>query len=106
MSWAGFDRPLDLGTQTARGNPGGGGRCGCIASAARLCNLRVTRLQIGGVAVPSVPKLATLFLGLVSTLVVAADAAHRKFIREGMSEGEVVMKIGRPDSESTAPVWR
>lgn len=29
----------------------------------------------------------------------AADA-DRKFIREGMSEGEVLMKIGRPDSES------
>ena len=34
-------------------------------------------------------------------MAVAADAADRKFIREGMSEGEVVMKIGRPDSEST-----
>jgi len=51
--------------------------------------------------VPSILKLAVLCLGLVSSLVVAADAADRKFIREGMSEGEVVMKIGRPDSEST-----
>ena len=50
---------------------------------------------------PSMLKLAILCLGLVSSLVVAADAADRKFIREGMSEGEVVMKIGRPDSEST-----
>jgi len=33
--------------------------------------------------VPSVLKLAILCLGLVSMLVVAADAADRKFIREG-----------------------
>jgi hypothetical protein len=46
-------------------------------------------------------RLAILCLGWVATLAVAADAADRKFIREGMSEGEVVMKIGRPDSEST-----
>ena len=46
-------------------------------------------------------RLAILCVGLVATLAVAADAADRKFIREGMSEGEVVMKIGRPDSEST-----
>ncbi len=30
----------------------------------------------------------------------AADASERKFIRQGMSEGEVLMKIGKPDSES------
>ena len=30
----------------------------------------------------------------------AADLSERKFIREGMSEGEVLMKIGKPDSES------
>jgi hypothetical protein len=30
----------------------------------------------------------------------AADPSERKFIREGMSEGEVLMKIGKPDSES------
>lgn len=48
----------------------------------------------------SIHKMAMLCLGLVATLAVAADAADRKFIREGMSEGEVVMKIGRPDSES------
>jgi hypothetical protein len=45
-------------------------------------------------------KVAVLCVGLVATSAVAADAADRKFIREGMSEGEVVMKIGRPDSES------
>ena len=28
------------------------------------------------------------------------DTGERKFIREGMSEGEVILKIGKPDSES------
>jgi hypothetical protein len=37
---------------------------------------------------------------LAASPVLAADASDRKFIREGMSEGEVLMKIGRPDSES------
>lgn len=30
----------------------------------------------------------------------AADAGERRFVREGMSEGEVLVKIGKPDSES------
>jgi len=30
----------------------------------------------------------------------AAGADERRFIREGMTEGEVMVKIGRPDSES------
>lgn len=29
-----------------------------------------------------------------------AATSERKFIREGMSEGEVLVKIGKPDSES------
>ena len=45
-------------------------------------------------------KRAILCLGLVASSVLAADASDRRFIREGMSEGEVIMKIGRPDSES------
>lgn len=32
--------------------------------------------------------------------VLAADAGERKFIREGMSEAEVLQKIGKPDSQS------
>jgi hypothetical protein len=35
-----------------------------------------------------------------TSLAIAADPSERKFIREGMSEGEVLMKIGKPDSES------
>ena len=46
-------------------------------------------------------KAALLCLVFAASAAWAADAADRKFIREGMSEGEVMMKIGRPDSEST-----
>lgn len=46
-------------------------------------------------------KAALLCLAFVASSALAADAADRRFIREGMSEGEVLMKIGRPDSEST-----
>jgi hypothetical protein len=30
----------------------------------------------------------------------AADATERKFIREGMHEAEVILKIGKPDHET------
>ncbi len=30
----------------------------------------------------------------------AGDASKRKFITKGMTEGEVVLKIGKPDNES------
>jgi Protein of unknown function (DUF2845) len=46
-------------------------------------------------------KVALLCLGFLASSALAADAAERKFVRAGMSEGEVLMKIGRPDSEST-----
>jgi len=45
-------------------------------------------------------RLAILCLSLIGLNAFAADAGDRKFIREGMSEGEVMMKIGKPDSES------
>ena len=32
--------------------------------------------------------------------VLAADAGDRKFIRDGMTEGEVLLKIGKADSQS------
>ena len=37
---------------------------------------------------------------LLASTSALAGADERRFIREGMSEGEVMMKIGRPDSES------
>ena len=43
--------------------------------------------------------LAALCLAM-STVVHAADAGDRRFITTGMSEGAVLMKIGRPDSQS------
>jgi hypothetical protein len=45
-------------------------------------------------------KSFALVLFLVTSTVFAASDAERKFIREGMSEGEVLMKIGKPDAES------
>ena len=35
-----------------------------------------------------------------------ADANERKFIREGMGEGEVLLKIGKPDHEAFIRVVR
>ncbi len=47
------------------------------------------------------PKMTFAALCLaMSTIALAADAGDRRFITTGMSEGEVLMKIGRPDSES------
>ena len=43
-------------------------------------------------------KLAALLL--VALPVFAGDATERQNIREGDSEGSVLVKIGRPDSES------
>jgi hypothetical protein len=37
---------------------------------------------------------------LASSMAFAASDADRRFIREGMSEGEVLLKIGKPDTES------
>ena len=39
-------------------------------------------------------------VAVLSANVFAADAGDRRFIREGMSEGEVLLKIGKPDSQS------
>jgi hypothetical protein len=42
----------------------------------------------------------SFLLLLVAFSIVAASASERRFIRKGMSEGEVLDKIGIPDSES------
>jgi hypothetical protein len=39
-------------------------------------------------------------LAAASAATWAADAAERGFIRKGMKEGEVILKIGRPDHET------
>lgn len=45
---------------------------------------------------------ALALLSLASAAAVSAkpDAGERKFIRKGMGEGEVVLKIGPPDHEA------
>ena len=50
--------------------------------------------------------VALALAGCASTLVLATDAAERKFIREGMGEGEVLVKIGKPDHEAFVRVVR
>ena len=49
---------------------------------------------------PTKITAVVISLALSMSLAFAGDA-DRRFIREGMSEGEVLMKIGRPDSESS-----
>ena len=44
--------------------------------------------------------IAALLFVLIPAFAIAADPTERKFIREGMSEGEVLAKIGKPDSET------
>lgn len=44
--------------------------------------------------------LAFVTLAMAATSTLAADAKERKFIRQGMPEGEVLFKIGKPDHEN------
>lgn len=44
--------------------------------------------------------IASFLLVAVANSAFAVDAAERKFVHEGMDEGEVLFKIGRPDQES------
>ena len=43
---------------------------------------------------------AVAMLALTSTLTWAQDANERRFVRKGMKEGEVVLRIGKPDHET------
>ncbi len=44
--------------------------------------------------------LLALAIIMAASSAFAADASERKFVQEGMSEAEVLVKIGKPDSES------
>jgi hypothetical protein len=44
--------------------------------------------------------MVLLALASSGACAMAADAAERKFVREGMHEGEVLLKIGKPDHEA------
>ena len=46
------------------------------------------------------PTLTLATLALLATSTLAADTNERKFIRQGMPEGEVLFKIGKPDHEN------
>jgi hypothetical protein len=47
-----------------------------------------------------------LVLALASVPALAADARERGFLRIGMGEGEVLLKIGKPDHEAFILVVR
>jgi hypothetical protein len=52
-------------------------------------------------------RLSALALAaFASATAFASDANERKFIREGMGEGEVLLKIGKPDHEAFIRVVR
>jgi len=46
------------------------------------------------------PLAAALLLASAPAVSAEPDAGERKFIRQGMGEGEVVLKIGPPDHEA------
>lgn len=48
----------------------------------------------------SILKSSVYCLAFVAMAAMAADAGERRFIHDGMSEGQVLMKVGKPDSES------
>lgn len=49
----------------------------------------------------TIAKLASgLLLSIFAIHAMAVDARERGFIRKGMAEGEVVLKIGKPDHET------
>jgi len=54
----------------------------------------------------SLKVVITCLLALAATSSLAADAGERKFIRKGMAEGEVVLKLGKPDHEALQRVVR
>jgi hypothetical protein len=62
----------------------------------------VTIPRLKYVELPMIWARLVLLASLVSgsSAVCAADAAERGFIRKGMKEGEVVLKIGKPDHET------
>lgn len=46
------------------------------------------------------PICVLLALAFAASTLFAADAWGRRMVREGMSEGQVLVKIGKPDRES------
>jgi hypothetical protein len=59
--------------------------CGCLARGGASVS-RTGWEEFAGASAASIAK--------------ATDPADRRFIREGVSQGEVLVKIGKPDSES------
>ena len=51
-------------------------------------------------SMPFLKPLLFLLLSASSMGVLAVDARERGFIREGMAEGEVLFRVGKPDHEA------
>ena len=49
---------------------------------------------------PFIKALLVLLVYFASPAALAVDARDRGFLREGMGEGEVLFKIGKPDHEA------
>jgi hypothetical protein len=48
--------------------------------------------------------LIGILLGILTVASVTADVRERRFVSKGMSEAEVLLKIGKPDHESVIEV--
>lgn len=68
--------------------------------ASKEATAHVQFLQKSRHQVTSFKYLAFFLLALSCTSTVAANAVERKFIRKRMGEGEVILKIGKPDHEA------
>ena len=69
----------------------------CPAARGRALLSRVKKITM---AFQRFIALALLALASASAPSAEPDAGERKFIRQGMGEGEVVLKIGPPDHEA------
>ena len=49
---------------------------------------------------PIAKALVACLLCAICLIALAADARERRFVREGMPESEVLLKIGKPDYEA------
>jgi hypothetical protein len=47
-----------------------------------------------------VKVIASCLIAFAGIAAMAGDAGERRFIREGMGEGEVLFRIGKPDHEA------
>lgn len=75
-----------------------------LQTMAEVHGLRLSRSNLNGMdnmnRISRLSLAVGVALAVFAVNVLAADAGERKFIREGMTEAEVLIKIGKPDSQS------